>query len=468
MAIIKINVRNVISSGNATVSAKSALSGARSGISSVKNQLDSRICSSNNIGSRMNNLTSKISSAENRITRLRSVVEKCANSYQDTDDRLKRKADSVKDFKFNNRGSSAKKVKDGLTLKKLDKNHNWFEIGLNRRYESGDKKLIGMSLFDIKSGDDYFRAFGYEFNDGLKKWFNNKSISEYVAKIGLGGFVGYLGKKALELKSELNSGINGFFFKDLEKKLEDKAENKGYRKDLYDDEKYYDEDGKEISKEEAGFLDRQATILEHKKEVSASKSLFDGEYDYGSGKVSATMGEAEAHASASGGFYVVGNDGKKRFSPGVSAEVGVSVTALEAEWNQQWLGNEQFGLNSDVGVTIGKAGAEASGQVQIFGDDGKVNLQANVEAKAEAIAAEAEGSIGLNVLGGEVGVKGSVNVGVGAHAEIGVKDGVVKCDIGASLGVGFSFGFEVDVGGMVDSVTDIASSAWNGIKGWFS
>lgn len=72
-----------------------------------------------------------------------------------------------------------------------------------------------------------------------------------------------------------------------------------------------------------------------------------------------------------------------------------------------------------------------------------------------------------NVLGGEVGVKGSVNVGIGAHADVGYRGGVVKVDIGASLGVGASVALEVDVGGMVDTITDTATAAWEGVKsGW--
>lgn len=42
-----------------------------------------------------------------------------------------------------------------------------------------------------------------------------------------------------------------------------------------------------------------------------------------------------------------------------------------------------------------------------------------------------------------------------------------KCEAGASLGVGASFGFEVDVGGMVNTVADTASAAWDYISdGW--
>lgn len=118
-------------------------------------------------------------------------------------------------------------------------------------------------------------------------------------------------------------------------------------------------------------------------------------------------------------------------------------------------------------VTVGKAEAKADATAQIFGSDGKLDAQLGASAKAEAIAAEVEGSAGINVLGGEVGVKGSVNVGIGAHADVGYRDGVVKVDIGASLGVGASVALEVDVGGMVDTITDTATAAWEGVKsGW--
>lgn len=98
---------------------------------------------------------------------------------------------------------------------------------------------------------------------------------------------------------------------------------------------------------------------------------------------------------------------------------------------------------------------------------GKLDVQLGAGASDELIGGEIEGSVGVNILGGEVGASGSLNYGIGAHADVGYLDGVLKCDIGASLGVGASLGFEVDVGGMVDTVTDAASAAWDGISdGW--
>ena len=86
-------------------------------------------------------------------------------------------------------------------------------------------------------------------------------------------------------------------------------------------------------------------------------------------------------------------------------------------------------------VKAGDAGAKADIGVQLYGEDGKLKPQFGASAKAEATAAELEGSLGVNVLGGEVGVSGSLSVGVGAHADVGYKDGVFKFDIGASIGL---------------------------------
>ena len=104
-----------------------------------------------------------------------------------------------------------------------------------------------------------------------------------------------------------------------------------------------------------------------------------------------------------------------------------------------------------------------SGAAQLYGEDGKLQPQLGVSASAEAIAAEVSGNVDVNILGGEVGVNGSVNFGVGAHADLGFKDGVVKVDLGASLGVGVSVGFEADIGGAVNTVVSGAESAWNDV-----
>lgn len=234
-----------------------------------------------------------------------------------------------------------------------------------------------------------------------------------------------------------------------------------------------DKDGKvtELTQDdldkEAAFLERKQTLAEYKIiGGSIGGSIFCEKVSIGdSGTIEATVGKAEAHGSIRAGLHVIGNDGTEKFSPGISAEVGTSVTAMEVAWDQQWLGDKNLGVSTDTKVTIGKAEAKMGGQALIYGDDGKLNLQLNANASVEAIAWKAEGTAKLNVIGGDIGVKGSVQFGIGAHADVGFHDGKFKFDVGASLGIGASVGFEVDIGGMVDSVKDSAKSAWDSVVG---
>lgn len=331
--------------------------------------------------------------------------------------------------------------------------------------QSEDADTFAASLATVGVGASTLNILGVEAYENLKDIFGSDSIKAYAAKYASEHSEQYFIKLEASEKDSLKASGK---FKNTKDAIEDKLKDKGWLEEE-DDTKYYDKDGNEIKEKDAPtFYKKQMTLGEVKKSASASVSIYDGTFDIGeNGSLSVTVGEAEAHASVSAGFYVIGADGEKKFSPGVNAEVGVSVTAFEAEWEQQWLGDENLGLNSDVSVTAGKASAQAELGAQVFGEDGKLDVQLGASASAELIGGEIEGSVGVNVLGGEIGVSGSVNYGIGAHADVGYKDGVFKCDIGASLGVGVSLGFEVDVGGMVDTVADTAEAAWDGIKsGW--
>lgn len=323
------------------------------------------------------------------------------------------------------------------------------------------------SILKASNGEYSLTILGAECKEKLDSLFGGESVKIYTAKFESKHTEHYFVKLEASEKESLK-GSKKF------KNLNDAIKNRLKSSDKYFEEKetkYYDSFGNEISKDDAPtFYKKEMTLAELKKSISANASLYDGTFTndlLGGGSVNVVMGNAEAHANISAGLYVMGADGEKKFSPGVNAEVGASVTALDVEWEQQWLGDEMLGLNSDVEVKAGDAGAKADIGVQLYGEDGKLKPQFGASAKAEATAAELEGSVGVNVLGGEVGVSGSVSVGVGAHADVGYKDGVFKFDIGASIGLGVSVGAEVDIGGMVDTVCGASESAWNGLKkGW--
>lgn len=337
--------------------------------------------------------------------------------------------------------------------------------------KSEDSSTFAASILQASLGNGELNILGMDGSGRGGNWLGGSSLALYVAKYTSEHTEQYYKKLSLSEESTLSSGYK---FDDagdaveewLKDKTDDLFKDKDVNKEFLDETTYYDKDGNEIDKKDAPtFYEKQATIAELKEEASASASLYEGNFEVGeNGKIAVTVGKAEAHASVSAGFYVIGTDGEKKFSPGVNAEVGASVTAFEAEWEQQWLGDEMLGLNSELGVTAGKAEAKADIGMQVFGDDGKLDIQLGASASAELIGGEIEGSVGVNVLGGEVGVKAGINYGLGAHADIGYRDGVFKCDIGASLGIGVSLDLEVDVGGMVNTVADAAESVWNGAK----
>jgi hypothetical protein len=326
------------------------------------------------------------------------------------------------------------------------------------------------SILKASNGEYSLTILGAECKEKLDSLFGGESVKIYTAKFESKHTEHYFAKlEASEKESLKTDGLGKKESNKRNKEIKEKLESSGKRFDTDIKPKYYDVFEGEISKKDAPkFYKKEITLAELKKSVSANVSIYDGTFDtFGDGSVEVVIGRAEAHANISAGLYTLDNNGEKKFSPGVNAEVGASVTALDVEWEQQWLGDEMLGFNTDVEVKAGDVGAKADIGAQIYGEDGKLDLQLGTSAKAEAIAAELEATGGVNILGGEVGVSGSVNFGIGAHADVGFKDWVFKFDIGASIGVGVSVGAEVDIGGMVDTVCDKAESAWQGLKkGW--
>jgi hypothetical protein len=196
-------------------------------------------------------------------------------------------------------------------------------------------------------------------------------------------------------------------------------------------------------------------------EFDASKK---GEWAEGNFNIKA--GTAEIHANLSAGLYVFDQNGTKKLAPSVGAEIGASATVLAITASGR-LGNDLYGGYGDVDVNIGKLEAIGTARASVFNEDGKLDIQAKIGASAEAYAFEAKGRAGATLLGADVGVTGSFNVGIGAHAEASFVKGVVKVDVGATLGFGASIGFEIDAGGMVNATYGAAKSVFNFLTRWF-
>lgn len=478
MAKTKINPADVINSSSKASSAQSAVSGVVSGIYSTRWMIDSQILNRNGIGASLGTLQGQIAQLEQDIRKISQTVENGASQYQATENwvvNLGRTVGGIngKSGTEDNKGIYEAYFSTGKIDAAGDTKPSISDEKMQVLYEKLEK---GEQLDD----EELFRILGAEFSNDAKP-FGKISATTFLAALSANGAKQYWDKFEASVESSLEGSAA---MENLLKILGDKNKNmkewldkndffgdrdKWYKQnELRREEKkesYFDKDGNEIKDCDTKFYDREVELFEIKGEEKISAGLWAGEVSVGNnGKVSAEVGTAEAHASISGGLYVIGDDGDRHFSPGVAAEVGASVTAASVEWEQQWFGDENFGLNTEINATAGKVEAKAEGCAQVFDENGKLAVQLGASASAEAIALEAEGKVAVNVLGGEVGVKGGVNIGVGAHADVGYRDGVFKCDVGASLGIGVSVDLEVDVGGMVNTVVDKASSIWNDVQ----
>ncbi|MBR6770725.1 MAG: hypothetical protein IKM28_05735 [Lachnospiraceae bacterium] len=238
----------------------------------------------------------------------------------------------------------------------------------------------------------------------------------------------------------------------------------GKDKKILVEEKYRD-DGAELEK-----LDKVAQVsVTAGVEASLASAKLEVKGENASISASADVLKGEVYASGYAGLYSIDSDGKKRFTPGIGGEVGASVTALSVDAEAQ-LGNDNLGAYVKGNITAGKVSAQASGNIGLVDAEGNFNPQAHMNISAEAIAAEASATVGAKVLGVDVSGKASVNVGIGAHADIGYKDGKLSVDIGASLGLGVSVDLDIDIGKAVDNVatgiSNVTDNACKWLKGW--
>ena len=182
----------------------------------------------------------------------------------------------------------------------------------------------------------------------------------------------------------------------------------------------------------------------------------DGEFSgkYGGASGSVAVSELEAHAEAYMGLL------------GIGASAGASYSVFNAE-GKAYLGNEDTQIYVKGEATAGKVGAEIGASAGLIDKDGEFNPNLYAGASVEAIAGEVSGAVGGKVAGADVSVKGSVNFGVGAHANVGMHDGKISFDVGVALGPGVSVKVDVDLSGTIKAIGDTADKVTSFFKKLF-
>lgn len=426
MAQIKINPAVVLGASVGVALAQKATGAAASGIASTRWSIDGRILGRHNIGNRLGNVQSTVEQIAADIQSLNRAVNRGANLYNATENRIISMGVAMCNMAPGGRGSAGSGVgaviAAGTVLAEEDTESVW-----KRFFDGTLEEKVTAEVRDKGNGLIWnIRTVGASAS----------ASAEY-------------GKYEDE--------------DDTRDKTKKKKVNKVYNKKT----------GEELNPKNYKFPEKKGTIAEAKAEAKAEASILEMTYTteqkYGTANVDAKFGTVEAHAEVAAGLYTYDVNGVMLTGPAVSAKIGASVSAISATAEgRMGLGEDHnmLGVYGKGDIDVLKAGAEAKAEVALFSKDGKIDPSVYAEAKAEALLVEAKGTAGLTVLGADVGVTGSVNVGVGAHAKVGMENGVVKVDVGASMGFGVSVGFEVDVGGFVDTVCGAAESAWTAFTGW--
>lgn len=175
------------------------------------------------------------------------------------------------------------------------------------------------------------------------------------------------------------------------------------------------------------------------------RSLISREYPKEKGILSGKAGFDVANFNANAQAYV------GRYGAGASVGVGVSALSGHAEGK---IGSEynNVHIKGNVAVLEGKASADIN--VGLRDKDGNINPSLYGGVSAEANIVSAKGTVGGTIGGTELNVTGGVTVGVGGHADFGLKDGKLSVDVGASLGLGLSVKFDVDASKTVEYVVN--------------
>lgn len=178
---------------------------------------------------------------------------------------------------------------------------------------------------------------------------------------------------------------------------------------------------------------------------------------YAGGDYRAAVGELRHEAGAYAGLL------------GIGATLGASYSVFTSE-AKGYLGGDDLQLHGKVGVDVGKLEAKASASAGLVDQDGNFNPNLYGGVSAEAIAGEITGSVGVKALGTDVSLEGGLNYGIGAHANVGLHDGKLSVDIGATLGVGASVKLDVDVSGTVNAIGEGIGNLVSGTRdflfGW--
>ncbi|WP_408070265.1 hypothetical protein [Butyrivibrio sp. JL13D10] len=384
---------------------------------------------------------------ENEVKRMKAqkaVALECVKLYEDSEKKLCGIA--LEDFKNSSKNKSG--AAPGLTPGKQNNkikvkakpggkiNPNVPKVNVEDSKDDNKKPTRSCWVEDFWYVDKQGKLWHYK-----KAYLNSDGVpTAYVGKTGVNG-------KSLADKTKVSDYV----------KLNSKDPLK-YHKPEY---KSLYKDGKWLTKEE-----RDAFVSEYSRKVGtlAEATLFEADGE-------ATLFGAEVEGQTAKGC-LKGGCYAKFMTADFSANVSVGAYLVKEKDGKVY---KAYGMQARAGgsASVGRAGAK--GSVALF-DERIANIHADVDVKALTVSAEVgaccqyipgkgleiavkgdigaylvdvKASAGVSVLGIGVDVMAALQIGVGAKLNVGLKNGKFQLEIGAALGIGFSAGLSIDLGGVI-------------------
>lgn len=384
----------------------SDLNSYQSSVNQVRNSLSFQVLSSENIRSRLKAVSNRLDEEKQEMKRMYNGLSDIVEKYEKTEQKICN--------------------------------------------SSEDNKITFIEKHDIDAGISLSGSVAFSDFDDLFGKYSNKiaDINSKINKDSLNKAQEAL-KKVTDKYEDLEKSLTS---NNKEKKLQGTIDKDGVHKIDQDDTDAVEKFEKSNSVKKSAVLWKAEK--EHELFSVMDEKLVDVSEDYYQAQISQGVLNGKASAGVELGYGYAG------------AEMGACFTALSTELLGQ-LGNDNLGVYAKGEVVVGKAEAKLEGIAGIKDENGNFNPQAHLGASAEALLAEATVSVGGKLLGADVSGNVGVNFGVGAHAELGIKDWKISFDVGASLGVGVSAEAEIDLSGLVKNIGDFASGCKSAIMGLF-
>ncbi len=231
----------------------------------------------------------------------------------------------------------------------------------------------------------------------------------------------------------------------------------------WDDQKYtYDEKTKKFIKEKSDKSSKPEKKVS-KKDIAESITIAEFSYSFLDDDEKGTViGETENGSKITlnkRDLYI-----KHKLTAGsFESKIGAAYSMLTFETGDSRIcGNDMLGVHGSAKVELMSASASAGLSVGWLDENGNFDPNIKAGVNMEAVIAKASGEAGVDILGCDVNVKGSVGVGLGFHANAKIDKGVLDVNFGGYLGFGGDVSLEIDLSGAietVDKVVDFASDA---------